>query len=313
MQRTLTLFKNIFDKKVHRKVTFESWNNLADALIQMSDKPGLKPTKEDPFNSGGSPLFTPAVFRPGSTRANSNVLYWGGWIALDIDAFDGTLDEATSKFDQWSYVCYNSASSTEDKPKFRMVIPTTREIEADEIPHFWWSINTHIGHLADAQTKDICRMFYVPAKYPDAYDFCWKHEGEMLDPDEIMKLHPWIKPKTNFLDSLPQAYRDALLASKQDNLKNTNFSWTCLDDCPFVYKRAVTEYMAISETGWYHKMYCFMCSIASAAIKRGYPITPSEVSSLCKELDDRTGSWYAKRNFEVEATRAIQHVLKSAI
>jgi hypothetical protein len=46
-------------------------------------------------------------------------------------------------------------------------------------------------------------------------------------------------------------------------------------------------------------------------MKRGYPITPSEVAKLCKDIDNDTGGWYKNRPMENEASRAIDFAVRS--
>ena len=55
-----------------------------------------------------------------------------------------------------------------------------------------------------------------------------------------------------------------------------------------------------------------MSSIAATAIRKGYPITATEIAQLCKELDRDTGSWYKNRGMETEAARAITFALRGA-
>ena len=58
-------------------------------------------------------------------------------------------------------------------------------------------------------------------------------------------------------------------------------------------------------------MYQIMVSVAAKALKRNYPITPKEVSALCKEIDSETGGWYKNRPLELEASRAIEYAMKN--
>jgi hypothetical protein len=68
----------------------------------------------------------------------------------------------------------------------------------------------------------------------------------------------------------------------------------------------VNDYKTLQNSGWYTQMYKIMVSIASNAMRRGYPITPQEVSALCREIDLETGGWYKSRPMEIEASRAIE-------
>jgi hypothetical protein len=58
-------------------------------------------------------------------------------------------------------------------------------------------------------------------------------------------------------------------------------------------------------------MFQIMVSISSRAMRAQYPITPEEVSKLCKEIDNDTGGWYKNRPLNLEAARAIDFSLKS--
>lgn len=69
--------------------------------------------------------------------------------------------------------------------------------------------------------------------------------------------------------------------------------------------------MNLSTSGWYHTMYRIMVSIAANAIRKQYPITPHEIATLCKDLDNDTGQWYDNRPLEKEAERAIEFVYRS--
>ena len=73
-----------------------------------------------------------------------------------------------------------------------MVLNLTRAVGKDEFRHFWYATNIEFGEEADAQTKDISRMFYVPADYPDAYNFFIHNDGEVLDPAVLMDKHTFV-------------------------------------------------------------------------------------------------------------------------
>lgn len=305
---SLTIFKSIFDNKTHRRMDFDTFDELEELLYELSKKPGYKPKKDD--RRIGSPLITPATYEMETTRANRNVVEWAGWVALDIDEYDGTFDEAIEKFKTNRFVCYSSASSSQEKPKFRVVLPLTKRVPAEKIKHLWYAINHEFGSIGDAQTKDLSRMYYVPADYPGSYKFIFSHkDAPMIDPEVLMAKH-------NFFEAYKESkwgndVEKMLEQFKKDNLCNYDIKWSSYRDCPFVNKQLVTEYQVINETGWYHKMYQIMVSVAAKALKRSYPITPKEISALCKEIDSETGGWYKNRPLELEASRAIEYAMKN--
>lgn len=310
----LTIFKSIFDNKTHRKMEFKSFDQLESLLYQLSKIPGYKPRKDERFNPNASPLITPATFQAGSTRANANVMSWAGWAAIDVDEYpDGGFEDAIAAFRGCRHVCYSSASSKKIHPKFRVVLPLTESVSAGRIRHFWFALNREFKSLADPQTKDLSRMYYVPAQYPEAHNFIFSHKNApILNPSELMAKHPYVeKASTGIIDNLPEHVQRKIEEYQKSRLTNTHkYSWTSYRDCPFVKRELIMQYRTISSTGWYAISYKIMTSIASTAIRKGYPITAREIANLCIELDGDTGGWYKNRNWIVESERAISFVLK---
>ena len=307
---SLTIFKNIFDNKTHRTMKFDTLESFEKLLYELSSQPGYKPKKGE--RKQGSPLITPSTFHKDTTRSNVNVIQWNGWAALDVDDYEGTFEETIEKFKKNYFICYSSASSTKEKPKFRMVLPLTESVPADKLRHFWYALNHEFGSVGDAQTKDVSRMYYVPAQYPNAHNFIFTNKADRINPNELMDRHEFVSGfRNSFEDKMPDAIREKIAEYKKTKLTNSNFTWGSYRDCPFVNKQLVLEYRNISDSGWYHKMFQIMVSISSRAMRAQYPITPEEVSKLCKEIDNDTGGWYKNRPLNLEAARAIDFSLKS--
>jgi hypothetical protein len=301
---SLTIFDSIYDNKTDKRMDYNSFDEFEQILYKLSESTKY-PTKKD------APLISPAVYIPDTTRANDNVLAWGGFGILDIDDYEGRMEDIEEKYSQYRYVCYSTASSTVENPKFRLVFPLTDQVGKDDIKHFWFALNKEIGDIADAQTKDLSRMYYVPAKYKDSFNFIFSHDGEVMNPMTLMAKHPYVKPNQTMFDRFPPAIQEALLERKRNQLNNKNFTWTSYRDCPFVNQKQIDDYKGITGTGWYAKMYEIMLTTAGNAMSKGYPITSKEIEYLCRDLDNDTGNWYSKRDFEKEAERAIDFVFKN--
>ena len=306
---SLTIFKSIFDNKTHRQMNFESFDEFESLMLDLQKKVKRKPQKGERPNEETAELISPAIYNTSTTRANSNVVGWAGWVALDIDDYEGSIDSVFEKFKDYRYFSYSSASSTKEKPKCRIVLPLKSFIQNEKIKHLWFAINKEFGEINDPQTKDLSRMYYVPADYPNSFTFWKTNQGKTIDPEVLMEKHSFF-----------EAYKESkwgndvekmLEQFKKDNLCNYDIKWSSYRDCPFVNKQLVTEYQVINETGWYHKMYQIMVSVAAKALKRSYPITPKEISALCKEIDSETGGWYKNRPLELEASRAIEYAMKN--
>ena len=298
----------VYDNKTHRKLTFDSWDNFAKFFRTLSERE-LK-GKQD------AQLISPAVFEAGSTRSNKSVLSWAGWAAVDVDnhTFDGELEDALrTRFGHWSYICYSTASSTDAQPKFRLVFRLERHIPSSQIKHFWWALNTELDSIGDKQTKDLARMYYIPATYAGANNFFYVNHANALDVDYLCAKHPYDEKRNSasFLDRLPDAWRSQIIEYRKDQLDNTDIHWSGYHDCPFWPKKIASDYQTISKEGWYRKMYQLMIALAGNAVMNKYPITAQQIADLCRQFDRDNGNWYENRPLDVEANNALEYVYKN--
>ena len=326
MQYSLTAFSSIFDNKTHRQIHHDDWESFEAMLYKMASVPGYKLKKGErkaPKGMKASPLITPAVYDEGKTRANDNVIKWAGWAAVDVDdhKFEGNLeDELRQRYGSYYYVCYSTSSSTSDLPKFRLVFPLTTAVDGTKIRHFWYALNRDLGSIGDQQTKDLSRMYYVPAKYPGAYNFIFTNAGSFINPNALMDKHPLIVTQSSvatFMDRLPQEVQKKVLQHREELLKgkaNYNFEWTSYRDCPFVNRKLINDYVAIASSdgsGRYSMIYKIMLSIACNAVKNRYPITSAQIAELIRQLDMDTSRRYQKRPLQTEAERALEYAYKT--
>ena len=308
MEISTTVFKSIYDNKTHRRINFPTFSDFEKFLYSLS--------KEQKKGKQDAQLISPATYKADTTRANKNVLDWGGWCAIDVDdhEFKGDLkDELLNHYGKYRFVCYSTASSKPDLPKFRMVFPTRKRVGGDNIKHFWFALNTEFNSIGDKQTKDLSRMYYIPGTYAGAFNFIFSNDGDYIDPDDLMNKHAYAEKKSSnsFLDRLPEELQKQIIEYKKTQLDNTTVHWTGYRDCPFFPRQLENEYKLISSTGWYHKMYQIMVALAGNAIKKEYPITADEIAVLCREFDADTGNWYANRPMQTEADRALEYVYKN--
>lgn len=304
---SVTIFKNRFDNKTDKRLDFDSWENFEKFLYKLS--------KRELKGKDHAELISPAVYQAGTTRANKNVLAWANWAAVDVDdhKFGGDLeDELRDRFGHLNFICYSTASSTVDLPKFRLVFELACPVESSQIKHFWYALNTSIDQLGDRQTKDLSRMYYIPASYRNANNFIFSNTGDALDPDLLMARYEYKEREgKSFLDRLPDAWREQIIEHRKSQLENTNIYWTDYKDCPFWPNRLASEYKVVTSTGWYRKMYQIMVAVAGNAIEKGYPITAQQIADMCKQFDKDTGNWYENRPLEREADNALEFVYRN--
>ena len=304
----LTIFKSIFDNKTHRQLEISSFDGFEKFLYDLSEKPIR--TKKDAV------LISPAIYLPNTTRSNNNVMSWSGWCCVDVDEYEakGDLkDDLINRFSDYRFICYSTASSTRASPKFRLVFPLTHSVTVDKIKQFWYGLQSELGDLADKQTKDLSRMYYIPATYDNAFNFIFSNNGDIINPDDIIKKYPMPEKANlnNFFDRLPEALKEEVIKYKKNKADNDYAQWNSYRDCPFWPRNLASEYQTISKTGWYHKMYQIMVAIAGNAVKNKYAISADQIVVMCREFDIDTGNWYKNRPMEKEADRAIEYVWKN--
>jgi len=305
---SLTVFNSIFDNKTDKGLELDSFDAFEKFLYKLSQI--KKASKKDAV------LISPATYQPGTTRANVNVVEWAGWCCVDVDEYecDGDLqNDLSNRFSSYRFVCYSTASSTVHSPKFRLVFPLRKNVDRDSIRHFWYGLNIELGELGDRQTKDLSRMYYIPAEYSGAFNFIFSHDGDSIDPYDIMRKHPYAEKANlnNFFDRLPEELQKQIIEHRKGGMDNTNVVWSSYRDCPFFPRKLEAEYRLITNTGWYHKMYQIMVAVAGNAVKQKYPITSNEIAKMCQELDMETGNWYKNRPLDKEADRALEYVYKN--
>ena len=312
-----TLFKSPYDNRTCNKVAFDNFEGFERWLYKLSEIPMMKPEKGEFIDVHHAPLISPAMYdEPKSdaeedkvTRCNEAVVKWGRWAALDVDDFEGTIDDIDTQ--GLHAVIYSTASSKEDHLKFRMVFPITEEVYKDDLEDFWYALNRRNGCIGDEQVKDMSRMYYIPGHYPGAYNFIKTIPGDPIDAQTLIRDFPQpLKERgDDIFSNLPSEMQREMLARRFDGLTK-DYTWTSYRDCPFVNRQQLREYRSIVGTGWYHKLYGVMVSIACKAFKMQYMITADQIADLAAEIHLDTRGWPSKRNLKAEAERAIDFAVK---
>lgn len=108
--------------------------------------------------------FSPAVYRPGTTRALKNVEVVTA-VGLDLEhVTPARMAEVRETLKTFEHVVYSTHSHTPEAPRFRAVIALTRELPAALYPSLWQAVAEMVGtDVCDPATKDASRLFYLPA------------------------------------------------------------------------------------------------------------------------------------------------------
>lgn len=322
-QIIITIFKNTWDTDVDKQMKFSDWGEFQNFLKGLHNL-------EQP-NKNSAPLISPAYYVPQSSRKNSNVMGWGGIVAVDVDtiAYPDCVDEnyeydlkkveskILENFGEYAFCCYSTPRCTKKHLKFRIIFPLTEYVIPKDITKFWYAINSYMGGVADKQTKDFARMFYVPGKYPSSdFHFIFSNcSTKFISPQQLISKYPLVIDNSNkgIINNLPQEIKEKFAQFRESKIRNKLFtdvppvfegSWK---NCKYVNQKIANEYISLNGVGRYGKLYGLMVSIAINAIRDGYPISIEELCSVVKEIDNEKDGYYTTkhRRIDVEAARAI--------
>lgn len=163
------------------------------AVCSLLEKRSVRHVREGGRGFSGNRL------KPGATRKNENVEYVSMAIA-DIDN-GTTLESLMPVIGGYEWFAYSSFKHTDEKPRFRIVFPLTKDVPGTEWGTTFKQFDQQLilGNC-DPATKDPSRFFWLPMAHPDRIEmsFVQRNHGKWLDPDA---LQPVEDPSP--LDALP--------------------------------------------------------------------------------------------------------------
>lgn len=108
-------------------------------------------------------------------------------IALDIDyPTEDTLTNLYTWLDGKSYVIHSTHSSTEENPRYRVVVPMNRFLLADEYGALLGILHRKFDLPLDPSTLDFNRIMFLPSVPKDAKYFFECGDGEVMDVQTLL-------------------------------------------------------------------------------------------------------------------------------
>lgn len=209
-----------FDQKADNRPRVEvlSWDALAERLTAHAER-----------ESKDGPLWSPASYPPGTTRANANV--------MELSCAVGDFDLAGDWLEirehlrglRLAWVAHSTHRyKPEDPGRFRVVVPFVRPVTAAEWSRFWPRVAEHVfGGAVDAADKDASRMYYLPTCPPGALRFAERAEGAPLDPctlPEATSQNGGSHVAEPLPDVIPAGQRNASFASLAGSMRRRGAS-----------------------------------------------------------------------------------------
>jgi len=87
----------------------------------------------------------------------------------------------------WACCAHTTHSHTPEKPRYRLILPLTREVSADEYEACARWVSAEIGmEYFDDTTYEPCRLMYWPSCPSDGEFIAWEQKGDWLNPDWVL-------------------------------------------------------------------------------------------------------------------------------
>lgn len=179
--KTIT-FDNLKERLKHTLRTPES----AEEYAKMS-----KADRDQAKDHGG---FVAGVLIGG--RRKVDTVESRSMISLDGDRIDVAFLDGFEEHMPYAAALYTTHSSTEEKPRVRIIIPMTR----DATPEEFAAVSRYLAQMLGIDYFDECsylpnQLMYWPST-PSNGSFVYKEtEGPWLNPDDILNAHPeWTDP-----------------------------------------------------------------------------------------------------------------------
>jgi hypothetical protein len=215
--------------------------------------------------------------------------------------------------------------------RFRIVLPLSRELAADEIRAVWDATVQFFAVLTpDPSCKDISRLYAAPAFWqpssrekgnPEPYNaFEFRLDGNALDVDAVLAAYvappaPVYTPVISNGVVLPQkTYKpaSAALRKARDTLLATKYLpyGHSLYASPVVTSEMIERYMNLPKGAHHVGLYSFMCAVAGRAKAKGLIITAGDLIQYARELDNachiKTAKERWRSSIKDEAERALR-------
>ncbi len=149
-----------------------------DALRQLLSQHARLSHKE--AAGGWSPT---RYWPPATTRCNDGV---AALCALVFDLDGHGLPR--ERLGHWFWIAHTTYRHTPGNPRWRLVLPLAREVDATDFSQLWQRGHTALAPRADPSCKDVSRLYLLPSCPREAQPETDWHDGPLLEPTALPAL-----------------------------------------------------------------------------------------------------------------------------
>lgn len=202
-------------------------------------------------NTKNGNCWSPCRYVTGTTRGNQNVAEIC-MAVIDID--NGVpLESLIEKINGYTYLIHSSYSHTQEKPKYRAILPLVKPIENTEWPETWLRINAWLGSINDPSTKDSSRLYFMPSCPLDSKEHFVKiGNGKLLNVCDLPELPVTVSKSASHKKNLQRLkHIDGIDGESDDDLGSEDQLKAMQQRCNFIQFVAKPENQPlVSEPLW---------------------------------------------------------------
>lgn len=178
--RTSKYWKNV-------DISWEEFINKGKKTIRTAETieeyKKLSKSKQDNIKDVGG--FVAGRLKNGKRK--TGFVEYRSMLTLDMDYADVGVWEQINMFYDFTCCVYSTHKHTSEKPRFRLIIPLSRNVTADEYTAIARMVASDIGiEQFDDTTYEATRLMYWPSTSSDGEFIFEKQDGSLLEPDKIL-------------------------------------------------------------------------------------------------------------------------------
>lgn len=301
--------------KITHDAHYDTFGAFADDLTTTYRYPRRQSSKMETYG------MAPTLYMPGhNTPKHGREPVWGNWregalaadtvsvLVLDCDnaapAAHLTLGDAAAILDGlgYAYLLYTSYSHTAAKPKFRLILPVSRDLTYEEAYDAARWFNPKLGGQLDLSIYSPGDYVYAP---PHEGDIRIQAAAATVDPTVCRTdLPPMVSPGHGPKRIASAAQRSRVRALSGDLSTRPEVTVANPAVCPLSLRdRAASAYKDGSHSQ------SMMGVLASLWLRNRGRLTLGEMQHLQREIDAEMGGYYAAHYPRHEAERMIASVM----
>lgn len=255
-----------------------SWSDFRDLLADAATIPRAASEKESWW------WVSPMLPHEGATqRRNDDVEQMANWFGMDLDDGNFDIDRLTYRMIGATWLCYSTASSTPDAQRWRIMLLLDRPYDPVDHERLFRWFNHRFSGMLCASTKNVSRLFYLPAAWNSEPSIFHSSYGRAIQVDSILAVTP------------PQP-QPVINGSLNGNLK------TAPDGTPVITGPMLAAACSAPEGG---RLFRLLCQAAKRFRLMGWTLDANVLARAGLDASQRFAAGKPRKDIMREAQRAI--------